>query len=339
MAATTPPSPRDSRWGQALVGIAVSAVALGLLLALVDLEAVGTAFRRARPSLLLAAVPLVVTSLVTRTRSWQHLLAVEVPMGPAFAALNQGYLVNALLPLRLGDLARSLLLARDRGLPTLRVLSSVLLERTLDLTFVLALLLASSGLLGVLPGPALAIALVPLQLAAVFLALLLAARHRVRLQARLEGSAGRWRTLRRFALDTLAGLAVLDRPGRLVRAAAWLAFTWVQALALCWLCLAAFVPEPSLLHVAFGLAVSALGIALPSSPAGLGVVEAAWTAALGLVGVDPAAALAFAITSHLLTTAVVVLLGGWALARRGATLAALSRQVREAVPVFRRVRP
>lgn len=333
------PGPRALNWGRALLGLAVSAVALGLLLALVDLEAVGAAFRRARVPLLLAAIPLVVASLATRARAWQHLLAAEVPLGATFSALNQGYLVNSLLPLRLGDLARSLLLARDRRLPTLRVLSSVLLERALDLAFVVALLLASSGLLGVLPGTTLPLALVPLQLTGVVVALVLAARHRERLQTRLQAAGGRWRTLRRLAVETLAGLAVLDRPGRVARAAGWLACTWLLAVALFWLCLAAFIPHPSLLHVTFGLAISALGIALPSSPSGLGVVEAAWTGALGLAGVDPAAAFAFALASHLLTTAVVVILGGWALARRGATLRALSREVREALPTSRRPRP
>jgi hypothetical protein len=63
------------------------------------------------------------------------------------------------------------------------------------------------------------------------------------------------------------------------------------------------------------------------------------TVALGLVGVDPSTAFAFAVTSHLLTTAVVVILGGWALARREATLRALSRQLREALPTSRRSRP
>jgi glycosyltransferase 2 family protein len=340
MVASSPEAPAPA-WRQTLLGLLVSAVALGLLLALSDLDQVAASFRRARPTLLLAAVPLIATSFLTRARAWQLLLPAPVPLGAVFSALSQGYLVNTVLPLRLGDPARALLLARDSGLPALRVLPSVVVERYLDLVFILTLLLASGAALGVaavgsLPTTALWVALVPIQLAAAALVLMLVARHRERLTAALGRAEGPWHAARRLLGDALAGLAVLERPSRFAHASAWLGVTWLQAVAVYWLCLRAFVPAPGVVPVAFGLAVSAFGIALPSSPAGIGVVEAAWTGALTLAGVDQAAAFAFAVSSHALTAAATVLLGGWAMARRGATPASLHRQLRDALPTLRR---
>lgn len=323
--------------GRLLLGLAVSAGALALVATLLDLDRVVASFLAARPVMLLAALPLVVTSLLTRARAWQLLLSAPVPLATAFAAVNQGYLVNTLLPLRLGDPARALILARDASLPVLRVLPTVVVERALDVAFALTLLLAGAGALGAqvsgrLSTSAVALALVPFQLAAVALAVALASRHRAGLVARLSSPRGPLRALRLQLAEALAGLAVLEHPGRFARAAVWLGCTWLQAVAIYWLCLAAFVPGPDPLHVAFGLGVAAFGVALPSSPAGIGVVEAAWTGALGLVGVDQEAAFAFAVTSHLLVAAVPVALGGWALARRGVSLGDLYRRLRRAAP-------
>jgi uncharacterized membrane protein YbhN (UPF0104 family) len=82
----------------------------------------------------------------------------------------------------------------------------------------------------------------------------------------------------------------------------------------------AFFPEGKFLWATFALGVVALGVAAPSSPGALGVYELAVVGALALFGVDPAAALAYALTTHLTQYLITTVLGSIGLFRDGLTL-------------------
>jgi uncharacterized protein (TIRG00374 family) len=71
--------------------------------------------------------------LVCRGKAWHTLLRRRAAYRDVFFTLNEGYLINNILPFRLGEVARAYLLGRKAHLSFWDVLSTVLIERFLDL--------------------------------------------------------------------------------------------------------------------------------------------------------------------------------------------------------------
>jgi hypothetical protein len=124
----------------------------------------------------------------------------------------------------------------------------------------------------------------------------------------------------------LGGLAVLSEPRMFFTAVGLSLFNWVISLFQYYTLMLAFFPGGQPLWAAFSLGVAALGIAVPSSPGAVGVLELALVGALAVFGLDSSAALAFAITAHVIQYLWTGLLGAYALGREGETLAGLYRR-------------
>ena len=97
-----------------------------------------------------AALVLAALEVVLRAERWRRLLTPFAPvrLPTAFAYLCIGYFANTLLPARLGDVARAVLAAKAFGIPRLRTLGTILLERVADGVLILAI---TAGLALALP--------------------------------------------------------------------------------------------------------------------------------------------------------------------------------------------
>ena len=132
-----------------LVGIAISAVFLGVTLAQVDLAKVADAIGRAAPAGLAAALVIVLVDLVLRALRWHVLLlgvegpTVRPPYRLSFGYLTLGFAANFVLPARLGDVARAVLAADAFKTPRLAMFGTILLERVSDGLVMLGLAIAS----------------------------------------------------------------------------------------------------------------------------------------------------------------------------------------------------
>lgn len=98
--------------------------------------------RHARGDLLVASLLSIGVLFVARTIRWRYLLT---PLGHArfrtvFRTTVIGFGALGLLPVRVGDVIRPYLLARQEGLPISSVMATVVMERVLDLVAVLVLL-------------------------------------------------------------------------------------------------------------------------------------------------------------------------------------------------------
>lgn len=129
----------------------MTAGALGLALRGVDLAGVAAEFRRANLWLLLGpSLPAYVLVIVLRALRWRHLTNAIRPL-PRMAlcrATALGFLANNVLPLRIGEVLRSLALARECGVPPGAVIGTVVIERVIDSWMVLALALGALTLAG-----------------------------------------------------------------------------------------------------------------------------------------------------------------------------------------------
>ena len=100
--------------------------------------------------LLLLSAPFYVISVWVRALRWRHLTNPIAPMsrGALFRACSLGFMVNNILPLRIGEVVRSWTLARETGSSVGAVIGTVVLERVLDVVSVLMLALAALAFVG-----------------------------------------------------------------------------------------------------------------------------------------------------------------------------------------------
>ena len=314
-----------------LPGILVSLAAIVLIVYLVDWQDVYVALIQAELSYIFLGIPVYLIAYLCRAFAWGTLLGKDIPIKKVFITMQIGYLLNNILPLRLGELGRALILGR-KGLGFWRVLSTILIERAFDL------ILAASLLFGTIPfvfdssqyfQVALIVGVIVLS-GMVILHLL--ARNQDWVIKKIENQKEQRPRLRRLGSTRieafLNGLSTLTNVRRFLSVLAWMLVSWGLTIVYQFLVLLAFDPSAKILWSAFGLAVASLGVALPSSPSYVGVLEAAWIGALSLFNVGISTALAYAITVHILHIIISIIFGTFGLIKEGETLNKLYSDLR-----------
>ncbi|MBC7810963.1 MAG: flippase-like domain-containing protein [Burkholderiales bacterium] len=331
------------RWRIGLLGVVVTALAIYFLLSQVDVTRLASALTTARYIYLLPCIVLLVAGLVTRALRWQVLLSGGLPLKRAFSILNVTYLVNGLLPLRIGELARAYLATRSEPpVAVFKSVSTIITERLLDLLAVIVLLtLALSA--GPLPDQLRAFGLVTGPIALVgFLVLVLLAKQRQRSERLLAWLMERIPALRRlnvmaFAAHFLDGLAPLTRLSTLAQALGWTVLSWALSVAAGYVLMFAFYERADWAVTFMYIAAAAFAVAVPAVPGNVGPYEAAIVLALSTMdahllqplGEASATAAAFALVVHGVNVAVYAVTGIIGFIQEGVSLAQLSRGVQD----------
>src|SRR5688500_4492988 len=112
-----------------LLALAVTAASVVLLLTLVDTRAVAAELGRADWRYLAAASAALVAGMSVYALRWQLLLGRHAGWREAFWAASSGHAVNLLVPMRVGEAVRILVLGRSAKLSVSEVTSSVVVER------------------------------------------------------------------------------------------------------------------------------------------------------------------------------------------------------------------
>mgnify|MGYP001185025283 FL=1 len=319
-----------------LPGVIISLVALVIVFRLARWEELRTAFQNVQPLPVAAAVVLTVISLWTRANGWRVLLDHRPTVSQSFFIINEGYLLNNLFPLRMGEVGRAVFMGQASGLGPLHVLSTIVIERAFDLAIAAGMLLSTLPLaLGAewaRPFAVVTLGLVVLGLAGLYGM----ARFNERVQTFILKLGQRWAFVERWIVPRVAslleGLRVLTRPSQFLAALFWIVISWVLWVAVHYVMLFTLVPQVPLWWPMFIDSVLALGVAVPSAPAALGVFEAAVVGALAVLGVDNSSALAYAILMHFINFAVTGIFGFIGLVKEGRSLGSLSAQLRAQEP-------
>lgn len=319
------------RWLWALVGVAISAAALVVVAATVDLRETSRILADARPLPLVAIVAVVAVQVTVRAWRWSFLMphgadGRRLRVRRLVPPLLVGYLGNAVLPARLGEPMRAVLASRRERVGTTEALGSVLLERLVDVAtlavvaFTAAMLVDAPGWISQLLGVAAAGGVVGMAiLVSVGIQPILALADRFGL-ARRPGLRSQ---LVRFA----ASVGGPSRRRAIGISAAVSTGAWLLDALSFWLAAQAVGVElayPAALLIA-GFTV--LGTAVPSAPGYVGTFELAAAAAAGALGVPPAEALAMAVIAHVMTLAPMALGGAASLPIVGTSLAAAAGDV------------
>lgn len=315
------------------VSIAISAVFLYFAVRGVDWQEAGAALAGARYFYVLPIMVLTVWTLYIRAQRWRVLLRpVGTPaMRTLVAATNIGFMANMVLPLRIGEVIRPVLVSRKEREPLSGILATVVLERVFDLFTILFLFGVSASLVPVsdqvqqwgygLFGFALLIgagvALVRWQ---EDLALRLL---RVVLRPFPQKIA---EPVDHFFRGFVQALEILDSPLTFLQLLGWSLYLWVVIASVHLFALVAFtLPVPLILGSIVVTAVVAIAVSAPSAPGYIGAIQLGCTLALAIFGVPKSDAFAFSIVLHVTQFVAIVIAGVYSLTREGMTL----RQVEE----------
>ncbi|RJQ68470.1 MAG: UPF0104 family protein [Desulfobacteraceae bacterium] len=289
------------------------------------------------------SLALVVLSFVLRVCRWRLILkdAMALSFWQAFHPLMIGFMINSVLPGRVGELARPVLLKREHGLAFGTGLATVVAERVFDMVVLIALFAAvfptvvSRPDLDVAFGgmhlnsqtlQAVAWAMIRIGIVLVIgLALLAFSGSRRVLLNTIEwlmGFSGRTgprlqKHIQRFGraligwVESFAqGLKLIGHPRRAIACLALSVMIWAAGV-LSYYVFAIGCPgiDLSFTEMAVVTTIICFFIALPSVPGYWGVWEAGGVFALALFGATAQDAAAFTLVSHALQLFPVILIG------------------------------
>jgi uncharacterized protein (TIRG00374 family) len=325
---------------KAVIGIAVTVFFLWLALKDVHWRDVTTHLREANWWLLGAATLVSTLGMHVRALRWKPLLepvAPGIPFRPRIAGVCIGFAANNVFPARLGEFARTWVLARQANIPVTGAFASLVVERALDGIILVVFLLGTMALPGfpdlasgsqVQQGVDWMVRVVAVMLAGSLLLVFFPTRT-VRIAERVAGAvlpAG----IRRPLVDALhafiGGLHVLRSPRLLAISVLWAVGQWAFLATSFLLAFHAFgITEPGYLGAVFLQSLIAMAVAIPAAPGFFGVFEAVSLLGLGLWGVQESRAVSFAIGFHISGWLTVTALGAYYAARLNIRLRDLTR--------------
>ncbi len=316
------------RW---LPGTIVSIVLIAAILYFVDIPKVIAAIRSADYRILGVVAVTSFGWLFVRAIVWRTLLRERASYRDVFMSLSEGYLLNNILPVRLGELGRAFMLSRKTNLPFVEILPTIVIERAVDIVYTAAIFLAAlpfitgtqgASRIGLVIGVIVVIGLVGLYL--------LARNDRWALDTFHKLSA-RWPAIQRLGGGILepflAGLVVLTDGWLFARFLFWMTLNWALAIVNYYLTMLAFFPQTQVTWAMFGLGAAAFGGAVPSLPGAVGTFEGAFGGALTLLTGDQSTSLAVALVARFFNYLSSFVLGGIALARDGQSLSGIYQQL------------
>ncbi|MFW6069196.1 MAG: lysylphosphatidylglycerol synthase transmembrane domain-containing protein [Chloroflexota bacterium] len=298
------------------LGMAISLACLLAIFLFVDPRQILEAIQSAHVGYAALSAAGIVAFLALRAIRWRFMLLNQVSYRQVFHIQNIGYLLTHILPFRLGDLGRAVLIGNVPPVTLAQGVSTMVVERVFDLLFMVLLLPLALASVQAVASPIRDAARVLTLLALIaIIALVLAANYRdsalrlfrwvVNRLPFLDGE--RW--ARHFD-QLLVGLDSLTR----LRDGLILAFlsvvVWAPIVLAYQSGMRAVGLEPTLMMSALVVCVAAISITAPSSPGQVGVFHAGVTFGLVQILRQPEAASAsFAFLYHAMNFAVSIVWG------------------------------
>lgn len=324
------------------VVLVVTALCLVGVLWGLDVHEAAAALANTRWSYLVPMAALYLLAHAIRAFRLGLLLGQPVPFKRLFLIISVGFLAINVIPLRLGELVRPYLLSEREGVPFGRAMAAIVLERLLDMSMLLVMLLGLTLVVelpdtGVLvewrgarvdviqAGQRFAGGLVALGVIGAT-AVVAVGEPAIRLIERLPLGAKLASFARRFREGFLS---LLSRPLSALLALVLSASIWALTIAAVGVVMAAVPGIPVGMGPAWSTwTITLSGMTALPTPGFFGSYEAFCSAALLLWGVDKDLARTFALVLHFGQLGFTVAIGSIALLVEGLTLRALIRPAR-----------
>jgi uncharacterized protein (TIRG00374 family) len=310
------------------LSLAISALFLGFAVRNVEWGKAAGALAGAQYVYILPMFAVTVFSLYIRAQRWRILLR---PVGsPALRTLVDatyiGFMANAILPLRVGEVIRPVLVSRKEREPLGGILATIVLERIFDVFTILFLFGVAAALVpvsesvrqwgyrlcGVAALLGAGVALVRWQETLALRLLRLVLRP---LPPRLA------QPIDHFFGSFVQALEILDSPLTFIQLLAWSLYLWLVISSIYLFGLLQFGMEVPLLVGAIAVtAVTAIAVSAPSAPGGIGLFNFGCVLALAIFRISESDAIAYSLVLQVTQIVAVVAAGLYSLAREGMTM-------------------
>jgi uncharacterized protein (TIRG00374 family) len=307
------------------VSLAVGILLLVILIWWTGVDQIGAAIGSASPLWLTVAALVIIPGYILRAVRWKLLLAPvkrDVRVSNTFWSTAIGFMVNTLIPIRLGEFVRAYILGEKEGTGFAPSFSSIVVARTLDLMGLLSigivtmlLVSAQAGLSSIVSDIFTAVAV----LIAVILSVIIVGIKKEDLIIKwINGITSKIPLVKKYAAriadftsSLIKGLQGLSQKPKMF--AVNIALTWVlwltQTSAIYFTFVAFKYPMPFVAAILGGVLMSVSHI-LPATPGYVGSYEAFWVVIFTLLGVTQAdLLLAMGVISHLVGVLPIVLIG------------------------------
>ncbi|MDX2163562.1 MAG: lysylphosphatidylglycerol synthase transmembrane domain-containing protein [bacterium] len=290
-----------------IASVIVSGLFLWLALRGVPFEEVIDGIRQADVGWVIVGFGFVWVAAAARTFRWQVLLGGRVRWWGVHHSYNMTNFLN-LLPLRAGEVGRTLAISTRYGVPLVTAATSVVVERLIDLVMIIVILAVGVSQVENVP-PVVGQSSLLFGAVAVtgLIVLIVLARFPAFAGALLRGIEARLPFVRRLGLikrleEVLSGLEILTDVRRLFWVIVWSIFSWIGSAGVVYpLVIALGIYGHGLEAVTLSLIVVALvsfSIAIPVSVASIGPWEGAVRLAGDMMGVPPDLSLTLGFLFH-----------------------------------------
>ncbi len=307
------------------LGMAISALCLVAIFFFIKPRDIIDAFRHVNYVYLAMSAVGILVFMVVRAIRWQFMLSSQLRYGQVFHVQNIGYMLNMYLPFRLGDVGRAVLMGSVPPVSIVQSISTMVVERLLDMMFIVALLPFTLASVPILPPELRQAALVTGIIALTAIIVLIVAANQRPFFHRLATAVFNriphlnTKTWVRRVDDMLKGLDSLTRlkDGAMLLILSIL--VWLPIIFAYQVGMTAVGLDVTTPMAAFVVCAAALSIAAPSSPGGVGVFQAGVIGALTLLGQPDAESASFAFAYHAMNYLNLTLLGLIGLTATGST--------------------
>ena len=314
-----------------IIGFLVTAGIVGVALWRLDLSEVADAFSVVKGGFVAIGGLLIIAVIGIFAVRWRALLREgrKIKLRFVFSYLMIGYMANATVPLRVGDVIRAYLLGRRHGIAVSTTLSTVAVERVFDIAAIVVIGFVLSTTLELPPLVVIGLRTF-LSLSVIGLLVLFTLSFWRRSVERLtwlrpDASRSPWfhGLLQRFDYFCEA-LTVLHDWRTLVVTCVLTLAGWTVLAASLTMFICAFGLDVPYLAGALMMVATSLGAAIPSAPGSTGVFHVLTVLALSVWNVPTATAAAVGLLAHFVTIALHIVLGlvcAWYIGIRLASLA------------------
>lgn len=269
--------------------------------------------------------------LLIRTIGWQALLGYKPTYKETFHKLSLGYFINNIFPFRLGEISRAIFMGASIKVNPGLILSSIFLERVFDLIilafFLLLMLPYVVGMQWIRTTAWIILAIMVTGLVVLFL-ILRDSPKLVKFLEKIENKGNIFiKMIMPFIKSLVQGFESIKNPKQFLVGFGGVLGSWLVSFVQFSFFLNLFTEKSDWWWGIFANSVLALGIALPSAPAGLGLYESSIVAGLKLFNIGEPVALAFALVMHISQFVLIAILGLFALSRDGTSLKNLFSQL------------
>lgn len=313
-----------------LLGLVVVLAGLWLGSRYVDLHAVEADLTAAHPGRLAIASAVLLVGTVIFSERWRLIMRGQVAPVATFHASNVGNAGNILIPGRVGEPARIIVIAADGRISLSEATASVVVERMFEQVLRVILVVVVLLEAGLRIPSALVVGALVMVAAFVLLVVWLLSHQQVALE-RLPRWLGRVPRLteagvRSVVERVIENLAVVSRPRRLVAVLLWSVVTWA-VYGLFQVLVAMAMPHPFVGRQLLAVVLGTLILSPPSAPTPPGLFHLSVIAPLAAAGIPVDQLTAYAIVLHALEMFWMILLGAVGLWRSGVSV----RQLRTTV--------